>query len=431
MNAILIAVVISADVIAYQTARAGIALHQWWLAPLGWRFVAGHPAREVTLGVLVPVLFVLALAWLASTTWRYEAVRPPYRVSAPRQDKARMATAAALPAGLADDEFWDGESSVRLLTWVHLAVTGGFLAIVLGVTARALAAGSPHDAFLSWLAIGLGAATVAIGVGYVALDALATPPMDPPGTGPSPGSGGNALSDKLRVATTYLPYAAAFALVLAGLFAWLQPGASPGRAAGLPGMASVAGWTALAIAAALALALVSMLLGLTGGQDTFKGAPWVTLMLGFGLLNIVLLGAGIWVAHLVGAVTSDAATAVAHGQIYLPNLVTSGVPLVAWAAVLALVAFAVVEAFRWLLTRTLAAECAGEYERDAARFRAPLTEPRKFWYWSGLDPFAPPGSPARTTAAARTGSGSSPGSSSSPACRTTPPGCCGPSSSAR
>ena len=55
-----------------------------------------------------------------------------------------MATAAALPAGLADDEFWDGEGSVRLITWVHVAVTGGFLAVVLGVTARALGAGSPH-----------------------------------------------------------------------------------------------------------------------------------------------------------------------------------------------------------------------------------------------------------------------------------------------
>ena len=346
----------------------------------------------MTLGVLVPVLFVLALVWLASTTWRYEAVRPPYRMSAARKGKARMATAAALPAGLADDEFWDGESSVRLITWVHVAVTGGFLAVVLGVTARALsAAGSPHAPALGWIAIGLGAATVALGAGYVALDALTTPPMDPPGTEPSPGTGGNALSDGLRVAATYLPYAAAVALVLAGLFAWLQPGASPGRAASLPGMAGVTGWTALAIAAALALGLISMLLGLPGGKDTFKGAPWVTLMLGFGLLNVVLLGAAIWVAHLVGPVTSVAATAVAHHQIYLPNLVTSGAPLVAWAAVLALVAFAVAEAFRWLLTRTLAAETAGEYERDAASFRGSLTEPRKFWYWSGLDPFPPPG----------------------------------------
>src|SRR6266704_1167699 len=62
--------------LANLAARAGIAPHQWWLAPLGWRFIAGPPARQVTLGVLVPVLLVLALAWLASRTWRYEAVRP-------------------------------------------------------------------------------------------------------------------------------------------------------------------------------------------------------------------------------------------------------------------------------------------------------------------------------------------------------------------
>ena len=69
VNAALIAVMISgADVNAYQTARAGLARHQWWLAPLGWHFIAGHPARQVMLGVLVPVLFVLALVWLARTT---------------------------------------------------------------------------------------------------------------------------------------------------------------------------------------------------------------------------------------------------------------------------------------------------------------------------------------------------------------------------
>ena len=81
VNAALIAVMISADVNAYQTTRAGLARHQWWLAPLSWPFVAGHPARQVMLGVLVPVLFVLALLWLASKTWRYEAVRPPYQIT--------------------------------------------------------------------------------------------------------------------------------------------------------------------------------------------------------------------------------------------------------------------------------------------------------------------------------------------------------------
>jgi hypothetical protein len=400
VNAALIAVVISADVIAYQTARAGIALHQWWLAPLGWRFIAGHPGRQVMIGVLVPVLFVLALTWLASTTWRYEAVRPPYRVSAPRKDRTRMTTAAALPAGLADDEFWDGQGSVELITWVHVAVTGGFLAVVLGVTARALSAGSPHAAVLGWAAIVLGAATVVLGAGYVAADALTTPSMDPPavpaaGAGPAAGPDGNALSDALRVAMGYLRYAAAAALVLAGLFAWLQPASGYGRRAGLPGMTGLAGWTALAIAVALAIGLISMLLGLPGGKDTCKGAPWVTLMLGFGLLNILLLGAGIWVAHLVGPVTSDAAEALAKGHIYLPYLVTAGAPLVAWAVVLAMVAFVLVEGGRWLLTGRLPVATAQEYRDQAAVFRDAQTGARRYWYWSGLNPFAPPGVPSQ------------------------------------
>ena len=145
VNAALVAVMISADTAAYQSARAGLARHQWWLAPLSWPLIAGHPARQVMLGVLVPMLFVLAFIWLASKSWRYEAVRPPYQVTAERKDKARMVTAAALPADLADGEFWDGESSVRLITWVHVAVTGGFLAILLGLTTRALTVtGSPH-----------------------------------------------------------------------------------------------------------------------------------------------------------------------------------------------------------------------------------------------------------------------------------------------
>jgi hypothetical protein len=393
VNAALIAVVISADVIGYQTARAGVALHQWWLAPLGWRIIAGHPGRQVMLGVLVPVLLVLALTWLASTTWRYEAVRPPYRVSDPRTDRARLATAAALPAGLADDEFWDGQGSVQLITWVHVAVTGGFLAVVLGLTTRALSTGSPQAAALGWAAIGLGAVTVVLGTGYVAVDALTTPPMDPP-TAPPAGTGGNALSDGLRDAMTYLRYVAAAALVLAGLFAWLQPASGYGRRAALPGMADLAGWTALAIAVVLAIGLVSMLLGLPGGKDTFKGAPWVTLMLGFGLLNILLLGAGIWVAHLLGPVTSDAGEAVTKGHIYLPYLITAGTPLVAWAAVLALVAFILIEGGRWLLTGRLPAAMAQQYQDQAAAFRDAQTGARRYWYWSGLAPFGPPGVPS-------------------------------------
>src|SRR5690348_13725821 len=180
VNAALIAVMISADVNAYQTSRAGLARNQWWLAPLNWRFIAGHPARQVTFGVLVVVLFVLALAGLAIRSWRYEAVRPPYRVSDGQEPKARKAAADTLTGGLAHQDFWDGGGTVRLITWLHIAVVGGFSAIALGVTVRALAGGSPHAGALGWAGIALGAVTITLAVAYVCLDALDTPSMSTP-----------------------------------------------------------------------------------------------------------------------------------------------------------------------------------------------------------------------------------------------------------
>ena len=375
VNAALIAVIISADVVAYQTARAGLARHQWWLAPLGWHFIAGYPARQVMLGVLVPTLLVLALVWLASTTWRYEAVRPPRRMAPRGRKPSRRITAAALEDGLASDEFWDGESSVKLITWLHVAVIAGFLAIVGGVTTKALAVtASPHVIALEWIAIGLGGATVAVGVGYLCLDAL------------------DALTDELRGRLPLLLVPGGAAVVAAGLFAWLQPAGAAPRSAELPALASVIGWTAIAIVAVLALALVSMLLGLPGSRGTLIGGPWITLMLAFSLLNTLLLGAEIWVAHLVGPVTSNVADALTPpGKIYLPGVIASAVPLVAWATVLATLAFALFEGARWLGTRALVGETAKDYREHASTFRSPLTPPRKYWYWSGLNPFSPSG----------------------------------------
>ncbi len=391
VNAALIAVMISADVVAYQTSRAGLARHQWWLAPLGWHFVAGHPARQVMLGVLVPVLLGLALVWLASRSWRYEAVRPPYRMTDRRKGKARKVTADTLAGGLADTEFWDGEGSVRLLTWLHVAVAAGFLAIVLGVTVKALnTAGSPYASALGWIGIGLGAAAVALAVSYVVLDALSTPSMTASGT---VGTAAAELADRFRGWVVYLLVLAVAGLIFSGVFAWLQPAGPARRAADLPGMSAVTGWTALAIAVAVAVALVSMLLGLPGSKGTLVGGPWVTLMLGFALLNIVMLGAEIWVAHLVGPVTSDAAELLSGtpGHIYLPYVITSGGPLLVWAAVLAVLVFGAAEGVRWWRTRRLPDETAREYRYQAAAFRDPQTGPLTEWYWSGLAPFPPPG----------------------------------------
>jgi len=390
VNAALIAVMISADVNAYQTSRAGLAGHQWWLAPLNWHFVAGHAARQVTVGVLVVVLFVLALVGLASRSWRYEAVRPPYRVQNGQKGTARKAAADTLAKGLADQEFWDGEGTVRLLTWLHVAVVGGFLAIMLGVTARALAGGSPQAAVLGWTGIALGAATIALAVAYVCLDALDTPSMSTPGAEPTLGK----LAVKIRGFVVYLLVPAGAGLVCSGWFAWLQPGTPSVRAADLPGMAGVTGWTALGIAVAVGIALISVLLGLRNSEGTMVGGCWVTLMLEFGSLNILLLGAEIWVAHLVGPVTSDAAQALSAkpGQIYLSQVITSGVPLLVWAVVLAAGVFGAVEAVRWRRAVTLPKQMADEYERQAADFRTGLSEtPLNVWYWSGLPPFPPTG----------------------------------------
>jgi hypothetical protein len=96
--------------------------------------------------------------------------------------------------------------------------------------------------------------------------------------------------------------------------------------------------------------------------------------------------------HLVGPVTSDAAEALSSspGKIYLPYVITSGVPLLVWAVVLVILAFGLAEGLRWLLARQLPEAAARQYREAAAAYREPLAGPEKYWYWSGLTPFAPP-----------------------------------------
>jgi len=365
VNAVLLAVLISADLLAYQAVRAGRAGHQWWLAPLGWQDVSGFAARQLLIGMLVPVLFLLLLAVLARRSWRYEQVRPPFHGETP--PATRQITASALPGGLAHPEFWDGEDSVKLLTEVHLAAAAGFLAVVLGVTAKLLTSGGPaHWIAWWWIAIGAGGVAIAGAVGYLSLDAL----------------GALRRSAVFSLVPLFLLVVGAASLVSAGAFAWLQPASAGGRTAELPGMASVVRWTVLAIAVALSLAFVSMLLGLAGSRGTLIGGPWVTLMLGVVLLNTVMLGAGIWVAHLVGPVTSDAADSHA---IYVPYLITSGVPLVAWAAVVVVVVFGLIELGRWWRARQLPAAMREAYGSQAQAFVNRQPGARKIWY-SGVEP---------------------------------------------
>ncbi|MGD0603973.1 MAG: hypothetical protein ABSA53_10285 [Streptosporangiaceae bacterium] len=334
-----------------------------------------RPARSWS-GVVVAVLLLLVLAGVATRSSRREAARPPYHSGAERIRRRRMVTAAALTAGLADDQFWDGEGSARLLTAVHVAVAAGFLAIVVGVTATDLTAtGSAHVIVLGRLAIGLGAATIALGVAYICLDAWSTPILSPHPRRPR-----GALADLLRRRLVYLPGPAAAALIAAGVFAWLQPGRAAGRPAELPGMAAVIGWTTLAVAVPVVAAFVSMLLGAArGGRPAFFGGPWVTLVLAFSLLNTVMLGAGIAAAHIAGPVTSNAAAAVspAHRMIYVPYLITAGVPLAALAAMIAGATFTVAELTRRLRWRDHAQRTLTIFWDVATFWRGPITRSRR------------------------------------------------------
>lgn len=374
INAVLVAVLITADILGYQAARTGLAAHQWWLAPLNWPDITGHPARQLLVGVAAVVLFVLALWLLARRSWRYEAVRPPYDKENP-PGKPRSASAASLKDDLADKDFWDGGTSVRLLTWLHIASSVGFLAIVLGVTARSVGGGWSSQAVAWWwAAVCAGGAAVALSVAYTFLDAF------------------GALTDTLRRWSLALLVPAAASLACAGVFAWLQPAGSPGKAAALPGMAGIVGWTALAIAAAVAALLVSALLGIgRGGTHTLLGGSWVTLALAFSVLNVTMLSVTIWVAHLVGPVTANAGDAASRATIYVPYVITSGVPIVVFAAVVAAIVFLAAEFIRPRLASRLPDTVVRAYQERAKAFRASAPEQLKPWYSSGTSPFSPAG----------------------------------------
>jgi hypothetical protein len=383
-----VAVLIFADILAYQAARIGPG-DRWWSTPLGWPYISGHPARQVLLGLVVPVLLVLVLTWVTSRSFRYEAMRPPYRIDAvPKMRTSRWVTAAALERGLANDEFWDGYNSVRLLANVHAAVALGFLAIVTTVTVQAPAVGTTHVTVAGWIAVGGGAVAVTLGIGYVGLDALTTPGAAEPG---GRSRAGGTLADKLRTWMLHLPVLAAASLIASGVFAWRQPlwsWGQTGQAADLPGMTAVIGWTALAIAVPVAAALISALLGLSRTRGTpHFGGPFIMLALAFSLLNTVMLSAAIVAAHVTGPVTNDSAFAVAdYAHIYLPYVMTAGVPLAVWAAMIVSASFIMIELNPILRAQRLPDNVRRAYQEQAETFSNQVPSPVKYWYRHGVVP---------------------------------------------
>lgn len=111
------------------------------------------------------------------------------------------------------------------------------------------------------------------------------------------------------------------------------------------------------------------------------------LALAFSLLNTVMLGAGIVAAHGTGPVTNDAVAAVrSPARIYLPYVITSGIPLAVWAAIVVGVAFIVGEITRLLQTRQLPDNIRRAYREQAEAFSNQVPDPMNYWYSYGVAP---------------------------------------------
>jgi hypothetical protein len=337
INLVLVTAMITADVAGYQAVRAGGAEGRWWLAPLRWPGISGHPARQVLLGIAAVALVIVLLAALATVTRsRYERVPPPYNVAS--RPRRALTVAAALANGLSDQKFWDGEHSVRHSATRHVAASLSFLALVLAITGKDTVevVGDHAHATAWWWAALIGGGTV---IAFVIIRTCTDFRNRQSGI-------------SYDFARRFDDWSARAVLVVAiaatgcaGIFAWLQPAAAA-VAGQLPGMAGIAGWTMTTVAVILGLVLLSSAAG--GWQPgTLLMGPMVIMILAFSLLNVAMFGGMLSFAHLLGDLTFAATPQAA--QIYLPELVGFGVPALVIAALAAVFLFGCAELLSWWL----------------------------------------------------------------------------------
>lgn len=335
INAVLVTTMITADVVAYQAARAGDTSGRWWLAPLRWAPISGHPARQVLLGVAVPVLVVILLAALSRRSrGRYESVPPPVKgASAPPR---ALTIAAALDGGLSDKAFWDGEHSVRHAGRRHMAASFAFLALVLAITSKATVSaghGAVRDLIWWWVAVAGGGAAMTLAGIRTCVDLKHDKGHE---------SGGRMVALDERSTDAMLAIAVVV-IASAGVFAWLQPGVAA-TAGQLPGMGSIFRWTMIGAAATVGFVLLASLAGGSARRTLLMG-PLVTTIVAFSLLNVTLFGATLSIAHLVGDMTFTIKSGVK--QIYVPDVIGVATPALVLAALVAAVLFAVAEIIIW------------------------------------------------------------------------------------
>ncbi|GAA4596903.1 hypothetical protein GCM10023194_70290 [Planotetraspora phitsanulokensis] len=331
LNAVLFLTWIPVDYLGYQCGGRAECVKPWPLYGFGLQFgfVADHPGRRVLIAAAVPLLAIAIMLVLSRRTLgRYETVRPPARGPLPSPDPAR--SAAALTAGLAHPDFWNGRRATSRLGTAHLAAAVAMLAALIAHTVRSTVNVEQRPLALTTLALS-GLVLAGVAVALVAETEKRWP-------------------EKLAGAMLAVAVAA---LVLSAVFAWTQPAVAFTEGE-LPGMGQAVNLTNLAVAGTLALVLVTVLavtavtasgwlltaatvgatllalwltdmtelpgmrmaavlvlivgLALAGqaarrGYDRFRwAAPFVVMALAAGVLNVFMLGSLIRVADSVGAI---------------------------------------------------------------------------------------------------------------------------------
>ncbi|MBB2938032.1 hypothetical protein FHX82_005108 [Amycolatopsis bartoniae] len=349
VNAVLVAVLIGPDLIAFQATRAGLVDHRPWLWPWQWTWVAGHGERPLVIGFALVAVGIGVLVLLALRTQsRYESVLPPWRLegdaaTAAAQADGRPRTSAA-DTTLTDPRFWNSARAVRRMTGAHVAAALGFLTVTFAVTARA-ASPQPRALAWWWVAIVVGALVLATSAAVVAGDHWA----------------GRLAKGRLdnrpwQVAVHVTPPAG---LVCAGVFALLQPQMVQ-TSGSLPGVNGIVAATYAALAAAVVLMALGALARRLVSKPAAKskrlvGGPVVVTVLAAGLLNSILLSVLFTVGHTLGSFAAEPAGA--------PGLLAMPLPLV-WAGP--------------VLTVTLLAAIVGAILVQLPRLRGGLRSPRGF-----------------------------------------------------
>jgi hypothetical protein len=340
VNTALVAVLIAVDLLSYQATRAGLAGH-WWLWPLSWTWVRGHGERPLVIGfAAVAVIIGLLTALAVRTQSRYEAVRPPWRVTPDTKAGAfpRRSRRSAADRAMSDQDFWNSAVAVRRMTGAHIAAAVGFVAVTFAITARAAAAGAPHGMAWWWLAMIAGGLAIAVSVGVVVADQWADQRWV------------DAASKTLHLdggpQRVVMHVMAPVALVFAAVFAFRQPAMrmAPGS---LPGINGISAATYVALGGTIVLMVLVGLAGLldrAGTKPGLVGGPAVVMTMAAGLLNSMLLGALFALGHALGPLHSNSHPG--PGTINVPVAIGWSGPVLGAALLAAVLLYAVVEGIR-------------------------------------------------------------------------------------